>query len=194
MSKRLITRTLIIATFINLSFLGDYALSQPSKITVVFGNEEKQELLNWSFVYHVTRRNKVLPKGKSPKVIEKKSQNLYLMERYDNKEDKTDYGKGSEIKIDSKNLASIEYLWNWNYGSMEKVVITLKDGTKLKRLRLGPISVSFVEDSKFLHGDGIYLEGNYTLNGNWRHLKYNLNKWRMVEIPKNKIIKKIIFN
>jgi hypothetical protein len=115
------------------------------------------------------------------------------MERYDEKEGKTDFGKGRDISIDCKKLSSIEYLWNWEFGNAKKVIITLTDGTKLERLRLGPISISFFGDGKFLYGEGIYLEGNYRLNDKWKHLKYNLNKWQKGEVPKKEIITKIIF-
>jgi len=171
----------------------DPALCQPKKITVVYGSEEKIALTNWSFVYHLVRKDEVSFKKVSPEVLKKKSQNLYLMERYDDEEGKGNFGKGKEILIECVKLSSIEYLWNWNYGSYQKVILTLTDGTKLERVRLGPIATSFLGEERFLYGKGIYLEGDYTSQYELKHLDYNLDKWLRGSVPKREIIVKIIF-
>ncbi len=187
------TGTFVLTIAILLCCYRDIAFCRQKKITVVFGNGDSVESNNWTFVYHATRRNTVLPKGSSHPILEKSSQNLYLVERYDGKEGKTGAGREKEINIDCKNLSSIEYLWNWNWGNAEKVVIILTDGTKFERLRLGPIAVSFFDDTKLLYGEGIYLECDYSVNNKGKHLKYNLNKWRKGLTPEKDIIKKIIF-
>lgn len=184
--------TLIDTVLLLFAFWG-IALCQPKSITVIFGNGEKMVLSDWSFVYHLTRRNEILVKGSSFEVLKEKSHNLYLMERYDEEEGKMDFDKKKEVNIDYEKLSSIEYLWNWEYGSAEKVIITFIDGTKLERVRLGPISTSFFGEEKFIYGEGIYLEGSYKFKDEWKQLKYNLNKWLSGEIPRKEIIVKIIF-
>ncbi len=176
-----------------LSAFGNHALCQQKKVTVVFGDGEKITLSDWSFVYHLKRGDEALVKGEGTGVLKKKSHNLFLKERYDEEEGKKDFGKGKEISIDYEKLSSIEYLWNWGFASSEKVIITLTDGTKLERVRLGPIATSFFGDEKFLYGKGIYLEGNYTLSDEKKRINYNLDKWLRGAVPKKEIIVKIIF-
>lgn len=169
------------------------ALCQPKTITVVFESGEEIETSNWSFVYHLSNKNEVLARGSSPKIIKKKSQNLYLMERYDKKEGKSGFGKLKEINIELEKLSSIEYVWDWGLGNTEKVIITLKDGTKIERLRLGPISTTVIAGRQSLRGEGIYLEGVYKLDEERKNLRYNLNKWLKGEASKKEIITKIVF-
>ena len=182
-----------ICTILPLLVFCDSALCQPEKITVFFGNGEKIALFDWSFVYHLTRSDEMLTKGNSPELFKEKSKNLYLMKRYDEVRGKIDFGKGKEISITGDKLASIEYLWNWGYSSSEKVVIILTGGTKIERTRLGPLSTSSFGEEKFIHGKGIFLEGDYTLKGELKHLNYNLDKWLRGAASTGEIIAKIIF-
>jgi hypothetical protein len=169
------------------------AFSQPKKIVVIFGNGEEATLSDWSFVYQLVEGDEVFRKGSSPNVAEKKSRNLYLIERYEEEEDKILFSKSKEINIDGEKLSSIEYRWNWEFSSMENITITLNDGTKLVRARLGPIATSFFSDETIRYAKGIYLEGTYRVKGEEKHLRYNLNKWLEGGVSKEEIIVKIIF-
>jgi hypothetical protein len=160
---------------------------------VVFGKGEKVTLTDWTFVYHLKKGDDAFVKGKSSEVLKKKSLNLHLMERYDEENGKIDFDTKKEFNIDAQQLSSIKYFWNWDYGSSEKVVITLTDGTIVERVRLGPVSTSIFGDEKFLYGQGIYLEGTYRVKDEMRSLSYNLDKWLRGAVPKEEIIVKIIF-
>jgi hypothetical protein len=184
--------TCICANLFLLAFC-DIAICQQKKATVVFGNGKAVELSNWSFVYHMTRSDEMMFNGGSHEEFNEKSRNLYLMERYDHKEGKEGFGKGKDISIVCEKLAAIEYFWNWVFGSSEKVVITLTDGTKIERVRVGPISTSSFGDEKAIHGKGIYLEGDYTFRGELKSINYNLDKWLRGGVPKEEIIEKIVF-
>ncbi len=184
--------TCICANLVLLVFC-DIAICQQKKATVFFGNSKAVELSNWSFVYHMTRSDEMVFNGGSHEEFKEKSYNLYLMERYDQEEGKEDFGKGKDISIVCEKLASIEYFWNWVFGSSEKVVITLTDGTKLERVRLGPISTAAFGAEKSIHGKGIYLGGDYTFRGELKSINYNLDKWLRGAVPKEEIIVKITF-
>ena len=193
MKNRLILSFASAFTIIVICFISNFSFAQSGTITVIFGNEEKFTVSRWSFVYHLVRSNEVVSRGSTTEPLQKKSQNLYLIERYDQEEGKTDFGKGKEIKINSDQLSSIEYGWNWKYGTLEKVIITLSDGKKLTRLRLGPFATSFLGDDKFLYCKTLYLEGEYQIGQGLKYLNYNLNKWIKGKVSKEEIIKKIIF-
>ena len=184
--------TCICANLFLLAFC-DIAICQQKKATVVFGNGKAVELSSWSFVYHMTRSDEMLFNGGSHEKFEEKSRNLYLQERYDQEEGKEGFGKGKDISIVCEKLASIEYVWNWVFGSSEKVVITSTDGNKLERVRLGPISTSSFGEGKSIHAKGIYLEGDYTFRGELKTINYNLDKWLRGAVPKEEIIVKITF-
>jgi len=184
--------TYVCANLVLLAFC-DIAICQQKKATVYFGNGKAVELSNWSFVYHMTRSDEMLFNGGSHEAFEEKSSNLYLKERYDQEEGKEGFGKGKDISIVSEKLSSIEYFWNWVFGSSEKVVITFTDGNKLERVRLGPISTSSFGDEKSMHGKGINIEGDYTFRGELKRINYNLDKWLRGGVPKEEIIVKITF-
>jgi hypothetical protein len=193
MKSRLTIRCTSAVSIILICFFCNLTFAQPEAITVVLGNGEKVTLSAWSFVYHLVRSNEIVAQGSTAQPLEKRSQNLYLVERYDQEEGKADFGKGKEINITAENLSSIEYIWNWKYGTLEKVIITRIDGSQLTRSRLGPIATSFLGDEKFLYGKTLYLEGDYPGEKGLQHLNYNLNKWLKGKLPQKEIIEKIIF-
>lgn len=174
-------------------FFGHLASAQSKTIRVQMVNEEQFTLSPWSFVYYLVRGNEIVAEGSNTKPIQKKSQNLYLSERYDQEEGKMGFGKGKDISINPEELSSLEFVWNWQNGTLEKVIITRRDGTQLTRPRLGPIATSFFGDDTFLYGKTVYLEGDYQVEKELRHLNYNLNKWLRGNYSKGDIIGKIVF-
>jgi hypothetical protein len=193
MNSRLTIRCTSAVTIILICFFYNLSFAQPETITAVLGNGEKLTLFKWSFVYYLVRSNEIVAQGSTAEPLEKRSKNLYLLERHDQEEGKIDFGKGKEMNITAENLSSIEFIWNWKYGTLEKVIITRIDGSQLTRSRLGPIAPSFLGDEKFLYGKTLHLEGDYQGGKGLQHLNYNLNKWIKGKLPKKEIIKKIIF-
>ena len=193
MKNRLTARVTCTLTIIVIGFFSNLSFAQSGTITVVFGNGEKQTLSKWSFAYHLVRSNEIVSRGSTTEPLRKKSQNLYLIERYDQEEGKVDFGKGEEITINSEQLSSIEYGWNWKYGTLEQVIVTLADGKQLTRPRLGPFGTSFLGDDKFLYCKTLFIEGEYQAGQGLKYLNYNLNKWIMGKASKEEIIQKIIF-
>jgi hypothetical protein len=193
MKSRLTIRCTIAVSIILICFFCNHSVAQPESITVLLGNGEKLTLSTWSFVYYLVRSNEIVAQGSTAQPIEKRSKNLYLLERHDQEEGKIDFGKGKEIHITTENLSSIEFSWNWKYGTLEKVIITRIDGPQLTRSRLGPIATSFLGDEKFLYGKTLHLEGDYQGGKGLQHLNYNLNKWLKGKLSQKEIIEKIIF-
>ena len=193
MKSRLTIRCTSAVTIILICFFCNLTFAQPETITVVLGNGDKVTLSAWSFVYHLVRSNEIVAQGSTPDPLKKRSKNLYLLERHDQEEGKIDFGKGKEMNFTAENLSSIEFIWDWKYGTLEKVIITRIDGPQLTRSRLGPFATSFLGDDKFLYGKTLYLEGDYPGEKGLQHLNYNLNKWLKGKLPKKEIIEKIIF-
>lgn len=187
------TRCTIAVTILLICFFSHLTFAQSKTITVVLLNGERLTLSTWSFVYYFVRSNEIVAQGSTAKSLQKKSQNLYLTERYDQEEGKIAFGKGEDISIAAENLSSIKFVWNTKYGSLEKVIITRTDGTQLTRPRLGPIATSFLGDDTFLYGKTVYLEGDYQVGKELQHLNYNLNIWLRGKHTKNDLIGKIIF-
>jgi hypothetical protein len=183
---------LICAVFL-LCYYSGSAMGQSKTITVIFGSGEEVQVSNWSFVYHLSEKSRIIDKKKIVYIMEKESRNLHLRERYDKKEGETDFWKGKDINIEPGELSSIEYLWNWEHGNTKGIIIVLKDGTKIKRLRLGPFSETVLAAGKPLYAEAVYLTGFYKLNEESKFLEYNLNKWIQGELPKKEIIAKIVF-
>ena len=193
MKSRLTIRCTSAVTIILICFFYNFTFAQPETITVVLGNGEKLTVSTWSFVYYLVRSNELVAQGNTAQPLEKRSKNLYLVERYDQEDGKIDFGKGKDMNITAENLSSIKFIWNWKYGTLEKVIITRIDGPQLTRARLGPIATSFLGNEEFLYGKTLHLEGDYQGAKGLQHLNYNLNKWLRGKLPKKEIIEKIIF-